>query len=99
MENITVSENTSNTRWKSYVTISLIFLTLIIVVAIYTKLWVLTAIPIGFLFGFFLQKGNLCGSSAFSEVLLMKDREKYGDFGFVLSPVWLVLHSWTWLDG
>lgn len=35
-----------------------------------TGLWVLTAIPIGFLFGFFLEKADLCGSSAFSEVLL-----------------------------
>lgn len=41
-----------------------------------TRLWVLTAIPIGFLFGFFLHKGDLCGASAFSEVLLMKDWRK-----------------------
>lgn len=41
-----------------------------------TGLWVLTAIPIGFLFGFFLQKGDLCGASAFSEVLVMKDGRK-----------------------
>lgn len=39
-------------------------------------LWVLTTIPIGFLFGFFLQKGDLCGASAFSEVVLMKDWRK-----------------------
>jgi uncharacterized membrane protein YedE/YeeE len=57
-------------------TVSLIFLILVVVAAIYTHLWVFTAIPIGFLFGFFLQKGNLCGSSAFSEVLLMKDWKK-----------------------
>jgi len=48
----------------------------LIFVAIITRLWVLTAIPIGFLFGFFLQKGKLCGTSAFSEVLLMKDWRK-----------------------
>jgi len=41
-----------------------------------TGLWVLTAIPIGILFGFFLQKGDLCGASAFSEVILMKDWRK-----------------------
>jgi hypothetical protein len=41
-----------------------------------TRLWVLTAIPIGFLFGFFLHKGDLCGASAFSEILLMKDWRK-----------------------
>lgn len=40
------------------------------------RLWVLTAIPIGILFGFFLQKGDLCGASAFSEVILMKDWRK-----------------------
>lgn len=42
----------------------------------FSGLWVLTAIPIGFLFGFFLEKAELCGSSAFSEVLLMKDTQK-----------------------
>jgi len=38
--------------------------------------WVLTAIPVGFLFGFFLQKGDLCGASAFSEVILARDGRK-----------------------
>ncbi|MCK7478141.1 MAG: hypothetical protein M0C28_12535 [Candidatus Moduliflexus flocculans] len=32
--------------------------------------------PVGLLFGFFLQKGDLCGASAFSEVLLMRDGRK-----------------------
>jgi hypothetical protein len=41
-----------------------------------TGWWVLTAIPIGALFGFFLQKGDLCGSSAFSEVVLARDWRK-----------------------
>jgi len=41
-----------------------------------TGLYVLTAIPIGFLFGFFLEKGDLCGASAFSEVLLLRDWKK-----------------------
>jgi len=45
-------------------------------IAWWTRLWVLTALPIGFLFGFFLQKGDLCGASAFSEVLLMRDVRK-----------------------
>ncbi len=49
---------------------------IITVAAFYTQVWVLTAVPVGFLFGFFLQKGDLCGSSAFSEVLVMKDRRK-----------------------
>lgn len=47
-----------------------------VVAAVGTGLWVLTAIPLGLLFGFFLQKGDLCGASAFSEILLMKDWRK-----------------------
>lgn len=43
---------------------------------ILTGLWALTAIPVGFLFGVFLQKGDLCGSSAMSEVLLMREGRK-----------------------
>jgi uncharacterized protein len=45
-------------------------------VAAVTGLWVLTAVPIGVLFGFFLQKGDLCGASAISEVILFRDRRK-----------------------
>jgi uncharacterized membrane protein YedE/YeeE len=41
-----------------------------------TGRWLFTAIPIGVLFGFFLQKGDLCGSSAFSEVILAHDWRK-----------------------
>ena len=36
----------------------------------------LTAAPVGFLFGFLLQKGDLCGASAFSEVILARDGRK-----------------------
>jgi len=61
---------------KSYVFISLATIIAITLLAAYLRLWVLTAIPIGFLFGFFLQKGDLCGASAFSEVLLMKSCKK-----------------------
>ena len=32
--------------------------------AVWSRLWILTPIPIGFVFGFFLQKGDLCESSA-----------------------------------
>jgi len=42
-----------------------------------TGFWVITAVPVGFLFGFFLEKADLCGSSAFSEMIMMKDREKF----------------------
>ncbi len=38
--------------------------------------WFWTAIPVGLLFGFLLQKGDLCGSSAMSEVLLFRDARK-----------------------
>jgi hypothetical protein len=46
--------------------------------------WVLTALPVGFLFGFFLEKGELCGASAFSEVLLLKDWKKMQGIGVVI---------------
>jgi uncharacterized membrane protein YedE/YeeE len=62
--------------WKSYAAVSLIGIIGIMAAAAWTRIWVLTALPIGFLFGFFLQKGDLCGASAFSEVLMMKDRRK-----------------------
>lgn len=50
-----------------------------------TGLWVFTAIPVGFLFGFFLEKADLCGASAFSEVLLMKDWTKIGGLWMVIA--------------
>ncbi|MFH2001812.1 MAG: YeeE/YedE family protein [Planctomycetota bacterium] len=62
--------------WKAYSLASLVGIVVVLALALVTRIWVLTAIPIGFLFGFFLQKGDLCGSSAFSEVIMMKDRRK-----------------------
>jgi uncharacterized membrane protein YedE/YeeE len=50
-----------------------------------TGLIVLTAVPVGLLFGFFLQKGDLCGASAMSEVILFRDRGKL--FGFWVAIV------------
>jgi len=58
------------------VSVAAVGVTAITVVAFVTERWVLTAIPVGALFGFFLQKGDLCGSSAFSEVLLTRDGRK-----------------------
>ncbi len=46
------------------------------IVAWQSGAWFWTAVPVGFLFGFLLQKGDLCGSSAMSEVLLFKDARK-----------------------
>ena len=56
--------------------IAAVVMAAITVAAFVTGRWVLTAIPIGALFGFFLQKGDLCGSSAFSEVVLTRDWRK-----------------------
>jgi uncharacterized protein len=62
--------------YKPYAFISLAAIIVVTALAVYSRMWVLTAIPIGFLFGFFLQKGNLCGAAAFSEALVMKDWRK-----------------------
>ena len=63
-------------NWQVYAMIGLMVITTATIVAFATKTWVLTAIPIGILFGFFLQKGDLCGSSAFSEAIMFRDRSK-----------------------
>jgi len=68
-----------------WIAIGLIFLVVPTALAAATGLWVLTAISIGFLFGFFLQKGDLCGASAISEVILFRDRRKA--FGFWVAIV------------
>jgi hypothetical protein len=44
--------------------------------AAWNRTWVLTAVPIGFLFSFFLRKGDLCRASAFNEVLVKRDGRK-----------------------
>jgi uncharacterized protein len=72
-------------NWKSNLAISLIILIASMIAAVITKLWVISAFPVGFLLGFFLQKGDLCGSSAMSEVIIMKDKKKL--FGFWLAIV------------
>lgn len=71
-----MSTSEKSVNWKIYSGVSVAILATITLTAVYTRLWVLTSIPIGFLFGFFLKKGELCGSSAFSEVILMKDYGK-----------------------
>ncbi len=64
---------------------ALLLLVVPTVIAAITGLWVYTAIPVGFLFGFFLQKGDLCGASAISEVILFRDGRKV--FGFWVAIV------------
>ena len=71
-------------HWLGISLLGIIFIAATTIAAFVTKLWVLTALPIGFLFGFFLQKGDLCGSSAFSEVILMKDWRK-------VSGLWIAI--------
>lgn len=70
--------------WKTYAVFSVGFVLLTTVVSFYTRIWVLTAAPVGFLFGFFLEKADLCGASAFSEVVLSKDWGK-------LTGIWVVI--------
>jgi len=101
----------AKSNWRLYVLVSLVVLAIVTAVALVTRVWVLTAIPIGFLFGFFLQKGDLCGSSSFSELLLMKDWRKMwglwvcivvGMLGFALLDLlgWVTLNPkpFIWLS-
>jgi len=55
-----------------------------VLISMVTGLWVFFAASIGFLFGVFLQKGQLCGSSAFSEVIVTRDNMK-------IWGLWLVI--------
>ncbi|MFO7652772.1 MAG: YeeE/YedE family protein [Candidatus Krumholzibacteriia bacterium] len=64
------------TRTRAIASLALLILAALTIAAILSQRWVLTAIPIGFLFGFFLQKGDLCGSAALSEVLVFRDGRK-----------------------
>ena len=61
------------------------------ILGIITSKWYLTAIPIGFLFGFFLQKGDLCASSAMSEAIMFKDRSKLWGFWVAIVTTMLSL--------
>lgn len=79
-----MEDNKNIVQKKIVVGLTVMLLLIITLFSIYTKFWVLTAFPVGFLFGFFLQKGDLCGSSAFSEIIMMKDYSKI--FG-----LWLVI--------
>jgi uncharacterized membrane protein YedE/YeeE len=71
--------------WQKLSLGSLIFLAGVTVAAFASGFWVLTAIPIGFLFGFFLERADLCGASAFSEVVLMRDARKLGGIWILIA--------------
>ena len=77
---------------KGMVWVSLLIVVgiLMIISSAATGLWVITAIPIGFLFGFFLEKADLCGASAFSEVLLVKDGRKLWGLWVIIAVGMLV---------
>ena len=77
-------ESDYDTSWKWITGLCVIGLAGIALAAGITGNWVLTALPIGFLFGFFLEKGDLCGASAFSEVLLLKDWKK-------IQGIWVII--------
>lgn len=64
--------------WRATSIVIFIIIIAVVAIAAVEKMWVITALPIGFLFGFFLEKADLCGSSAFSEALMFKDWRKLG---------------------
>ncbi len=66
----------SGGAWKGHALLWLVVLAAVTAYAAVTGTWFLTAAPVGFLFGFFLQKGDLCGSSAMSEVVVFRDARK-----------------------
>jgi uncharacterized protein len=60
------------------VTLAFVLFVALVAAAWWTRLWVITAVPIGLLLGFLLQKGDLCGASALSEIVLTRDLRKTG---------------------
>jgi len=69
--------NGTSTRWSPFV-LMIILGCAGLLLAAGTRLWALSALPAGLAFGFVLQKGDLCGASAFSEVLMLRDARKLG---------------------
>jgi uncharacterized protein len=74
-----VPEKSGNT-WKTAAVTATLVSVVVVLFAAVTGLWALTAIPIGFLFGFFMERSDLCGASAFSEVVVMNDAGKVWGF-------------------
>jgi len=87
------------TAWKAIFLIALVAMIAVVVSAAATGYWFLTALPIGFLFGFFLEKADLCGASAFSEAIMFKDWRKIQGLWvlIVTSMIGFALLSWLGL--
>jgi uncharacterized membrane protein YedE/YeeE len=87
--------------WRRLSLGSLIFLATVTLVAFASGLWVLTAVPIGFLFGFFLERADLCGASAFSEIILIRDARKLGGIWILIAVSMLTFaagSSFGWIS-
>jgi len=78
-------QDTNVKSWKRHVFYIAAMIIVALLASAISGLWVLTAIPIGFLFGFFLEKADLCGASAFSEVVMMRDKEKLGGIWVIIA--------------
>lgn len=65
---------------KLFILIFTLISLIALIYGIINSQWYLLAIPVGLLFGFFLQKGDLCASSAMSEAVMYKDRSKLWGF-------------------
>jgi hypothetical protein len=83
-------------NWKILLALSIVFLLIVLFTSIASGLWVILSLGVGFLFGFAIQKGDLCGASAMSEVILMRDSRKlFGLWIAILSSMigFAILHS------
>ena len=92
-------EKNPSKSWRAVSLLALVIMVVIVVIAAATGYWFLTALPIGFLFGFFLEKADLCGSSAISEAFMFKDWRKIQGLWvlIVVSMIGFALLSWLGL--
>lgn len=71
---MTTESTPSSWRWLA--SLSGLAIVAVTLAAWHWQHWALTALPVGFLFGFFVHKGGVCGAAAASEVLLLRERGK-----------------------
>jgi hypothetical protein len=71
-----VSKVSTPSSWRWLATLSGLAIIAVTLAAWHWQHWALTALPAGFLFGFFVHKGGVCGAAAASEVLLLRERGK-----------------------